>query len=122
MGYKAVDVVKLHLATTEAKSIDAGNLKINSFGLVSATIVSFLSRRSYWMHLAISLLEAFGSNAFIQTSEMMATGYIKWWNNTKSLATMGINCCEEDDFNEVITCELSDNDLLVSYFSRSIEV
>ena len=47
MGYKAVDVVKLHLATTEAKSIDAGNLKINSFGLVSATIVSFLSRSSY---------------------------------------------------------------------------
>ena len=29
------------------------------------------------MHLAISLLEAFGSNAFIQTGEMIATGYIK---------------------------------------------
>ena len=65
------------------------------------------------MHLENGLQETRENKAFVYKTTAMATGCIRVGNDSKSWATVGINCCKNDGLYIALPNELSDCDVAV---------
>ena len=98
-------MVKVYPATLETTNKDTEKKDISSStDLISATILTIVKSRSCSVQLEDGLREAVGSQACVQTGTVPAAGHVRQRNNTKSFLTVGTNCCEEDDLDELTCC------------------